>query len=148
MRRAAAAVTLAALATGLAGTAAAQDPDPDDLTGLLDTLAILWTRGDAAGLAAHAAVAGLDLEVDGTSMGHLEGRRAAAAFRQLFGRQETVAVEAGHAAKVIGAEDRAFSEFIWVIRMPGAAMTETHKIFVALVLESREWRVSQIRILR
>lgn len=145
----AALVTLGVLAAGLgAHPAAARAQDPDDLAGLLDTLAVLWTRGDAAALAAHGAADGLDLEIAGASMGPLEGRRAAAALRQLFGRQETVAVEAGSAAKVVGAEDRAFGEFIWVIRMPGAALTETNKIFIALVRESRQWRVSQIRILR
>ena len=136
---------LAALGLASAPAAAQQ---PDDLGGLLDTLAVLWTRGNAAALAAHGAASGLDLEIHGETIGTLEGRRAAAALRQLFGAQETVSVEAGTAARVTGAEDRAFGEFIWVVRMPGAEITERHKIFVALVRQDQQWRVSQIRILR
>lgn len=130
----------------LAAPAAAQDAG--ELAGLLDTLATLWTRGDAAGLAAHGAEDGLDLEVHGETMSSLAGRRAAAALRQLFGAQETVAVEAGSAGRVVGVEDRAFGEFIWVVKMPGGGVPEYNRIFVALVREDNEWRVSQIRILR
>lgn len=140
------AALLAAMTLLASSSAAAQQPD--DLTGLLDTLAVLWTRGDAAALAAHGAEHGLDLEIHGETIGPLEGRRAAAALRQLFGGQETVSVETGSAARIVGAEDRAFGEFIWVVRMPGAMLTEDNKIFVALVREDDGWRVSQIRILR
>lgn len=144
--RGAAALAVVCLAAGASTPAAAQQPD--DPTDMLDIIAELWTRGDAAGLVAHGARSGLDLEVHGQSIGPLEGRRAAAALRQLFGAQETVAVEAGSAARVVGAEDRAFGELIWIVRMPGAPITENNKIFVALVRERDRWRVSQIRILR
>ena len=137
------ALGLSLLASPLAGQQQAED-----LTALLDTLAVLWTDGNATGLAAHGARSGIELEIHGKLMGSLEGRRAAAAFRQLFDAQETVAVEAGTARKVLGAEDRAFSEFIWLVRMPGAAVTEDHKIFMALVREGDAWRISEIRILR
>lgn len=130
----------------LAAPATAQETD--DLAGLLDTLAALWTRGDAAGLAAHGAEAGLDLEIQGVPIGSLEGRRAAAAIRQLFAGQETVDVERASAATVVGAEDRAFGELIWKVRMPGSEVTESRKIFVALLREDRRWRISEIRILR
>ena len=130
----------------LAVPAAAQQTD--DLTRLLDTLADLWTRGDAVALAAHSAESGLDLELRGVSIGSLEGRRAAAAIRQLLAGQETVVVERGSAATVVGAEDRAFGELIWKVRMPGTDATESRKVFVALVREDRAWRISEIRILR
>lgn len=130
----------------LALPAAAQEPD--ELTGLLDTLAALWTRGDAAGLVAHGAESGLDLEIHGVPVGSLEGRRAAAAIRQLLAGQETVIVERRSAATVVGAEDRAFGELIWKVRMPGAEVTESRKIFVALIREDQQWRISEIRILR
>lgn len=130
----------------LAAPASAQQTD--GLAGLLDTLAVLWSRGDAAALVAHGAEAGLDLEIHGESIGTLHGRRAAAALRQLFGALETVSVEAGSAERVVGAEDRAFGEFIWVVRMPGGMVSESNRIFVALVRENDEWHVSQIRILR
>ena len=139
-------VVVVALSLLTALPAAAQEQD--ELTRLLDTLAVLWTRGDAAALAAHGADNGLDLEVHGETIGPVEGRRAAAALRHLFGGQETVSVESGASARIVGAEDRAFGEFIWVVRMPGAAITEDNRIFMALVREDDGWRVSQIRILR
>ena len=58
----------------LAAPASAQQTD--GLAGLLDTLAVLWSRGDAAALVAHGAEAGLDLEIHGESIGTLHGRRA------------------------------------------------------------------------
>ena len=139
----------AALVAGLALLAApAGAQQTDDLTGLLDSLAELWSAGNAAGIASHGAATGLDLEVHGDALGSLRGRRAAAALRQLFAGQETVTVQRGSAARVVGAEDRAFGELIWEVRMPGAAVTEARKIFVALVREDDAWRVSEIRILR
>lgn len=136
----------AALTLALAAPAAGQQAD--DLAGLLDSLAVLWRTGDATSLAAHGAEAGLDLEIHGELMGSLHGRRAAAALRHLIGSQETVEVRTGAAARVVGAEDRAFGELIWVVRTPGAPVTEDRKIFVALVREDRAWRISEIRILR
>ena len=44
----------------MAAPAAAQESD--DLTRVLDTLAVLWTRGDAVALASHGAEMGLDLD--------------------------------------------------------------------------------------
>lgn len=137
-----------AVGLGLLVAAPAGAQEADDLGRLLDTLAELWTRGDAAALVAHGADAGLDLEIHGQSMGLLEGRRAAAALRQIFGALETVSVKAGSAGRVVGAEDHAFGEFIWVVRMPGGMVSEHNRIFVALVREGDEWHVSQIRILR
>lgn len=140
------AVLALGLTLGFAAPAAAQQVD--DLAGLLDTLAVLWRHGEAAELAAHSAATGIDLEVQGRLIGSLHGRRAAAALRQLLGGQETVSVRSGSAAKVVGVDDRAFGEFIWVVRMPGADVTETLKIFVALIREEQGWRISEIRIFR
>jgi hypothetical protein len=139
--------TALAAMTAILIVAPAAAQEPDDLTRLLDTLAVLWTRGDAVALASHGAEMGLDLEVHGETIGPLQGRRAAAALRQLFQTQETVSVQTGSSARIVGAEDRAFGEFIWVVRMPGVGVTEDNKIFVALVREDDGWRVSQIRIL-
>ncbi|MDX1674223.1 MAG: hypothetical protein R3314_05405 [Longimicrobiales bacterium] len=118
-----------------------------DLAGLLEAIAAYWEDGNAAALAEHGAGAGLELEIAGQLVGSLNGRRAAAALRQLFGGQVTVRVETASVATVVGAEDRAFGELIWEVRMPGAAVTESRKVFVALVREERAWRISQIRIL-
>jgi len=137
---------IVALSLAAAVPAAAQQND--DLGVLLDSLAVLWTHGDASALAAYGAATGLDLEIEGQLMGTLQGRRATAALRQLLGSHETVSVRTGASSKVVGAEDRAFGEFIWVVRLPGADITEDHRIFIALVREQQAWRISEIRILR
>ena len=124
----------------------ARQPSPDP-AGLLEAIAGYWEDGNAAALAEHGTGAGLELEIAGQLVGSLNGRRAAAAFRQLFGGQVTVGVETASVATVVGAEDRAFGELIWEVRMPGVAVTEHRKVFVALVREDRVWRISQIRIL-
>jgi hypothetical protein len=142
MRRAMTAV-LAALLAG--APAAAQDAD--DLTGLLDSLATLWEQNDAARLVGLGADVGLELDVHGTPMGPLAGRRAAAALRHLFQAQETVAVLPNAASRVVGTDDRAFVEMTWEVRQEGAVMTERSTVFMGLVREPRGWRVSQIRIL-
>lgn len=137
-------VVLAAAALA-AEPAAAQDRD--DLAGLMDTLAVLWNRGDAAKLADYGAAPGLDLEIHGEMLGSVEGRRAEAALRQLFAGQETVGVRAGRPTRLVGAEDRAFGELTWTVRVSGSGVTERSTVFVGLVQERPGWRISQIRIL-
>jgi hypothetical protein len=136
-----------ALALLLAVFGAAPVAAQEDLGGLRDTLATLWARGDAAALAGLSAEPGIDLELGGPPLGHLGGRRAAAALRHLFTLQETVSVRPGATERVPGAENRAFGELSWEIRVTGAPLTERSTVFVALVREPVGWRVSQIRIL-
>ncbi|NIP78314.1 MAG: hypothetical protein GWM90_03585 [Gemmatimonadetes bacterium] len=139
-------LTLAVLmALVTAAPAAAQEAE--DLNGVMNTLAALWTRGDAVRLADYGAAPGLDLEIHGEMLGPVEGRRAEAALRQLFESQQTVAVIPGRSTRVVGAEDRAFGELTWTVRVPGSLATERSTVFVGLVHEASGWRISQIRIL-
>jgi hypothetical protein len=119
----------------------------DDLSGLLDSLVTLWERNDASRLVGLGADVGLELDVYGTPMGPLAGRRAAAALRHLFQAQETVAVRPTSVSRVAGTDDRAFVELTWEVRQAGGLMTESATVFMGLVREARGWRVSQIRIL-
>ena len=135
---------LAALPLAVAPAAAQEG---DDLPRLLDTLATFWARNDASGLVAIGAGPGLELEIHGTPMGPLAGRRAAAALRHLFQAQETVGVETADASRVAGTDDRAFMELTWKVRPEGATMTEESTVFLGLVRETAGWRISQIRIL-
>ncbi|MFW5951147.1 MAG: hypothetical protein ACOCVZ_03420 [Gemmatimonadota bacterium] len=135
---------LLALALSPAGLAGQQR---DELPRLVETLAQLWARGEAGRLAGLGAEDGLDLEIQGRAMGAVTGRRAAAALRQLFGAQQTVAVRHGVVSRVSGAENRAFAELTWEVRPPGAQVTERTTVFVGFVRERSRWRVSQIRIL-
>lgn len=148
MRRRSGLALLVAAATLALATGPASAQEADELDGLMNRLATLWTRGDAIGVAGYGATPGLDLEIHGEMLGSLEGRRAEAALRQLFSNHETVRVHPGRSTRLVGAEDRAFGELIWTVRVPGAAVTERSTIFVGFVHEPRGWRISQIRILR
>lgn len=129
----------------LASPAAAQQPD--ELSRLMDTLTILWERGDASGLVRLGTGAGLALEVQGHDMGPLTGRRAAAALRHLFAAQETVGVRTAGPSRVAGTDDRAFVELLWEVRPVGAPTRERTTVFIGFVREGTRWKISQIRIL-
>lgn len=122
----------------------AQDP----LSPMLDTVSVLWARGDAAALADYGAKAGIELEIQGEPIGLIAGRKLAAALRGVFANQETVSVIPGMSERVAGVDDRAFAELRWAFRPAGALSAERHTIFLGLVREEQRWRVSQIRILR
>lgn len=138
-------VSLALAAVMAAPVSAQEEPDLD---GLLDTLATLWARGDAARLAEFSADSGLELEVHGETLGVLAGRRVTAALRRVFANQETVSVVASMTSRVTGAEDRAFGELRWELRPDGTTLPEHNTVFVGLVREHDGWKVSQIRILK
>lgn len=139
---------LVAAALGLALLASpVTAQQPDELDRLMDTLTILWQRGDAAGLVELGAGAGLDLDVEGHPMGPLTGRRAAAALRHVFAAQQTVGVRSARPSRVAGTDDRAFVELVWEVRPVGAPMRERSTVFIGFVREGDRWRISQIRIL-
>ena len=143
MRRA---LLIAALGLAFANLpAAAQERPP--LGDVLDTLAALWARGDAAGIVELTAAGGADFEVAGATLESLSGRKLSAALRRVFDDRETVSVLSKMTSPVQGVEDRAFGEFAWVLRISGATVSEQATVFLALVHEPVGWRITQIRIL-
>lgn len=118
-----------------------------DLGRLLTDLVDHWESGDARGLVKLGAAGGVELEVQGHSMGSLTGRRAAAAMRHLFASQQTVGVQSNRLSRVAGASDRAFVELTWIVRPAGTPAQERHTVFIGFVREGVNWKVSQIRIL-
>lgn len=143
MRRA---TLLAAVAALLAAAPlAAQEHRP--LGAVLDDLAALWARGDAGAIADLTSASGIDVEVAGSSMGSLSGRKLAAALRRVFDDRVTVSVESKMTSPVKGVENRAFGELAWVLRPGGASVSESTTVFLALVHEAGGWRLTQIRIL-
>jgi hypothetical protein len=140
----AALVTAVISAASLPASLAAQE----DLSGVLSTLAAHWARGDAGAIAALAAPGGIELEVQGTSLGRVSGRKAAAAFRHMFANQETVSVQASIPSRVAGADHTAFGELIWEVRPRGSMVPARSTVFLGLVREGASWRISQIRVLR
>ncbi len=133
------------LASGLAPAPAAAQRF-DDAASVARAVEARWQQGDAGGVVALGADAGLDLEIEGLSFGQLGGRRAAAALRSLFRGGETVDVQAGRLSHVAGADDRAFVELDWLVRPVGSMAVERTTVFLGLVREPAGWRVSQIRV--
>jgi hypothetical protein len=119
-----------------------------DLGSVLDSLAVLWARGDASGLAAYGASRGIDLEVHGENLGRVSGRKAAAALRYVFASHETISVRANTSSRPAGGDQTAFAELRWEVRPRGSAVHARNTVFLGLVRENRGWQVSQIRILR
>lgn len=136
---------IALLLLGLAATARAQEAEIEQVLGRLGTA---WARGDAAALAGLAARAGVSIEILGDRVGPLSPRQAAAVLRRIFDNRETVTLRHGMAQVVGGMPPRAFGELAWVARADGTTIPERATIFVALVREEDEWRVTQIRLLR
>lgn len=135
-------------ATASAAAAPARASAQEDLSGVLSTLASLWDRGDATSIAALAARTGIELEVQGESLGRVSGRKAAAAFRHLFSNQETVSVRPNTTSRVTGTDNTAFAELSWEVRPRGSNVPTRSTVFLGLVREGHAWRISQIRILR
>lgn len=129
----------------LAAPASAQQPD--DLTRVLDTLLAHWQAGNAGGVVELGAGRGVELEVQGQTVGQISGRRAVAAFRHIFSAQKTVDVRSDTPSRVAGTTNLAFVELTWVIRPDGAPVSEHATVFIGFVREGPNWKVSQIRIL-
>jgi hypothetical protein len=148
VRRPRAALALVALLVAAPAPLGARAETQEDLSAVLATLAALWARGDANALAAFGASHGIDLEIQGESLGRVSGRKAAAALRHIFANQETVSVLASRTSRVTGTDHSAFGELTWVVRARGSVVPQRTTVFLGLVREGRTWRVSQIRILR
>ncbi|MBI4408927.1 MAG: hypothetical protein HY561_04425 [Gemmatimonadetes bacterium] len=132
------------IAIGAAPTALAQE---SELEQTLERLAALWARGDASALAGLSARAGLALVLDGSPVGPLAPRQAAAVLRRIFDERETVGLKTGFAKIVGGAPRRAFAELNWLARARGTTIPERATVFLALVQEADGWRITQIRLL-
>jgi hypothetical protein len=114
----------------------------------LDRVAAAWHRGDAAGITALAARAGIAIDLDGRSVGPLAPRQAAAAVRRVFEDRESVSVRTNMARTVGGEPARAFGEIAWTTRARGTTIPERATIFVAFVREGDRWRITEIRLIR
>ena len=117
-----------------------------DLEQTLDRIAAAWHKGDAAAITALAARAGISIDVDGTAVGPLAARQAAAVLRRVFDDRESVSARPGM-SRATGA-DRAFGEISWTVRATGTTIPERTTVFIALTREAGGWRVSEIRLLQ
>ncbi|HWV57052.1 MAG TPA: hypothetical protein VNZ57_06220 [Longimicrobiales bacterium] len=117
------------------------------LDAVLEALVSAWSRGDAAAIVALAARAGVSLDVTGETVGPLVQRQATAVLRGVIENRETVTLEA-EGRIVGGAPARAAGELTWVTRPRDTTDVERRTVFVELVREADEWRVTFIRLLQ
>lgn len=114
----------------------------------LNRVAAAWHRGDAGAITELGAAAGISIDVDGSTVGPLGPRQAAAVLRRVFEDRESVGVRTSLTRAVGGEPARAFGELTWEVRSRGTTIPEQAKLFVALVHESGQWRITEIRLLR
>lgn len=119
-----------------------------DLSAVVERMAHSWGRGDASGIVAHGARAGISLDVDGERAGPLAARQAAAVLRRLFDRSETVSATASKARVVGGSPEKGLGEVAWVMRARGTTIPERATVVIAFVREDDRWRVTEIRLMR
>jgi hypothetical protein len=134
-----------AAALSLFGSAAlsAQGLEP-----VLRRVASAWHKGDARAITALRANTGISLDVDGTSVGPLGDRQAAAVLRRMFDDRESVSATPRVGRAVGGQPARAFGEITWTTRVRGTTIPERANLFVAFVREGDAWRITEIRLMR
>jgi hypothetical protein len=133
----------AALSTLATAAASAQELSP-----VLQRVAAAWHKGDAGALARLGAETGISLDVDGSTVGPLGARQAAAVLRRVFDDRESVSA-APRVSRTVGGEPaRAFGEITWTTRARGTTIPERATLFVAFVREGDVWRITEIRLMR
>jgi hypothetical protein len=144
LRGTATAVIVAAAALTLAAVPAAAQ----DLGATIERIGAAWHRGDAGAITGLASRGGVSLDVDGRPVGPLPARQAAAVLRRVFEERESVGVRTTMTQTSGGEPARAFGELAWTTRARGTTIPESARLFIALVLEDRNWRITEIRLLR
>ncbi|CAN5322034.1 hypothetical protein BH23GEM4_BH23GEM4_08310 [soil metagenome] len=109
-------------------------------------VARLWARGDANGVAALGADAGVAVEL-GAARGTVQERHAAAALRGLFGEAETVSVRILRSARAGGRPPRGFGEFAWTTRPRGTGAPQTAGVYVGAALDEGRWEIRELRVI-
>ncbi|MEX2282018.1 MAG: hypothetical protein WEE89_06005 [Gemmatimonadota bacterium] len=128
---------------GLADSAAAQKFEP-----VLERFVSYWARGDEDGIAALATRQGIQLDFNRKEMGPLAGRQAAALLRRLFEDHETINVRLMTSRSLDSQPKRAFGEISWMMTPRGTTIPEKTSVFVGLILEGENWRITEIRFVR
>jgi hypothetical protein len=123
--------------------AAAQRVEP-----VLEQFVSYWARGDEGAIAALATRDGIQLDIDRKAMGPLAARQAAALLRRLFDDHETINVRLMNSRSLDGQPKRAFGEISWMMRPRGTTIPDKTSVFVGLILEGENWRITEIRFVR
>jgi hypothetical protein len=123
--------------------ASAQQVEP-----VLERFVTYWARGDESAIVALATRPGISLDIDKKETGPLAGRQAAALLRRLFEDHETMSVRLMASRSMDGTPKRAFGEITWMMRPRGTTIPDRTSVFVALIFEDEQWRITEIRFVR
>ncbi|HEX6308170.1 MAG TPA: hypothetical protein VFZ69_08290 [Longimicrobiales bacterium] len=137
------AALILALSTLGVSSASAQRLEP-----VLQRVASAWQRGDVGAITALGARGGISLDIDGSSVGPLGPRQAAAVLRRVFDDRESVTASSKAGRAVGGQPPRAFGEIIWTTRARGTTIPERATLFIAFVQQDDGWRITEIRLMR
>lgn len=111
-------------------------------------LTLAWARNDAGSIASLTAGRGASVELEGRAVGPLAVRQVTAVLRRLFeDGGETVSVTLTNTRQLPGSPERAYVELLWTRRPRGTTIPERVTVFVALVHEGTNWRITEIRLL-
>lgn len=120
-----------------------------ELAPVAERIAQAWGRNDVARIAALVASTGVSVElVAGERVGPLPPDQAAAVLRTLFSERETVSSHSALVRDTGGNPRRGFLELAWTSRARGTSEPETSTVFLAMVVETGEWRITEIRHIR
>ncbi len=115
---------------------------------VLERFVSYWARGDENAIAALATRQGIRLDFDRKEMGPLAERQAAALLRRMFDDHETINVRLMVSRSMDGQPKRAFGEISWMMRPRGTTIPDKTSVFVALIFENEQWRITEIRFVR
>lgn len=113
-----------------------------------ERLTLAWARNDASSIASFIAERGVSLNVDGDPIGPVLARQAAAVLRQMFGNSETVSVTLTSRKEFPGRPARAYLELVWECRSRGTTIPDRRTVFLAVVRQDSEWRITEIRLIQ
>ena len=110
-------------------------------------VAAAWRKGDAEAVTAMGDRDGISIEVEGTHVGSIAPRQAAAVLRRVFADRETLKAVAGPARTVAGNKRRAYAEIVWEHRARGTTQSQKINVFIAAARDGAVWRITEIRLM-
>jgi hypothetical protein len=138
-------VLLLLLASSRAGAQGRTPPLED----FVSRVAQLWASRDASALVDLAPADGrLVVDLGREGGGAVEGRHAAAALRELFGRREHLQIRVSQVTLSGGSPSRGYGELSWTSRERGVREPDRAVVYVGAALENGAWRIRELRLLR
>jgi hypothetical protein len=137
-----------ALTVTVALIAAASSVGAQEIRTAAERLARSWERADVNAIGNQAAEEGLSVELGGERVGPVSSRQAAAILKRVFDERETMSTQVGSAREMHGENRRGFVELTWVVKSRGTSIPDSLTVLFSLELEERQWRITEIRLMR